>query len=347
MGGIILLLIIAFSFTVTPTDTFAREKTEVNMYSLTMGTTSYVMAFALSELVNKHSDWLHINCMEAKGSTVNLKTLLLASPEEKKKTIIYGYPKSLQVAKEGLPPFNDRAYPGVEKVKSIGLFARFFYAFATLDPNIKTPKDFIGKHVAFGLKGTPDDHATGFYLKYGWGIPRDKLRLSHLHSGETKSALLDGLIDVGVLGGSCWNLTAEAGADWAPNPALDELMTTKPTHFVFWDQTACAKARKATGWPLYTLKLKTQAWGKSPPAGGHTSYGDFSWLVHESMDNEIVREVVRVAYEYAEEFVKFHASGKSVSKKTLPLTSLSESGFHPAAVEFYKEKGLKVGAEEK
>jgi TRAP-type uncharacterized transport system substrate-binding protein len=64
------------------------------------------------------------------------------------------------------------------------------------------------------------------------------------------------------------------------------------------------------------------------------------------MDQEVVYEVCRVIYENSSRFGQVHAVGKGMTKDRLAaIPVFTESDFHPGAVKFYKEHGIKIGRE--
>ena len=50
----------------------AADKIELQVYSNPFGHTTYVLSFALAEIINKNSSRLHATCMESKGSAANI-----------------------------------------------------------------------------------------------------------------------------------------------------------------------------------------------------------------------------------------------------------------------------------
>ena len=106
---------------------------------------------------------------------------------------------------------------------------------------------------------------------------------------------------------------------------------------------AVKRAREKSGYPIYFQKAKPIAFGKSKAFGGNRIIWSNSWWVDKSMDNDIVTEICSIIYNHAKEFATYHATGRGITKKTLAEVAVPEAEFHPAAVKFYKEKGLKVG----
>ncbi len=63
------------------------------------------------------------------------------------------------------------------------------------------------------------------------------------------------------------------------------------------------------------------------------------------MPEDIVYEITKTIYENAEKFGSYHAVGKGVTKDNVATLSYPEEMFHPGAVRFYREHGIKIGIE--
>jgi TRAP-type uncharacterized transport system substrate-binding protein len=69
------LVVLFFIFVIcasAPTAAPAQEKTELQIYSNPFEGATYVLSFALAEIINKNSQTLHATCMESKGSAANI-----------------------------------------------------------------------------------------------------------------------------------------------------------------------------------------------------------------------------------------------------------------------------------
>lgn len=321
-----------------PSSLFAeQEKKEIQIYSNPFGNATYVMSFALAEIINKYSNKLHAACMESKGSSANM-LFLQQNPEARKNTIIVASPSAVTGAKKGAPPFRE-PFTGLRAISSIMYNGCFFM---TLDPDIKTIEDLAGKRVAVGPKGSTLAYEPEFVLKFGYDI-FDKLgRVGYMPPGAVKDALLDGSVQVGIQSSTMWGEGEEK--QWAPIPATEELMSSAKCYIVELDPNAVKKAAAESGYPLFTLKAKKLDFGKSEAAGGNLLVTSNSWWAYESIDASIVREICTIIYDHASEFVKYHATGKGLTSKSMAsIYAADENDFHPAAVEFYKEKGMKIG----
>jgi TRAP transporter TAXI family solute receptor len=314
----------------------AKDKLEIQIYSNPFGHTTYVISFALAEIINKNSTRLHATCLESKGSSANI-LYVQKNPSAQKYTILISNPFAVHQAAKADPPFS-KPFTGL---KAISILANNCAFLVTTNPEIKTIQDLKGKSVGLGPKGITLEYIPRFLLDYGYGIYNDLGRVSHSSFDGVKNALIDGSLDVGIQSSTMWG--EEEEKDWVPIPATEELLSTKKCYLVDMSEEAYKKAREKSGYPLYPLRAKPKAFGKSEAFGGNRMWWSNSWWVHESMDDDVVREICSIIYDHAEEFVNYHASGRGITKRALPDVAIPEKDFHPAAAQFYKEKGLKVG----
>lgn len=314
----------------------AAEKIELQIYSNPFGHTTYVLSFALAEIINKNSSLLHATCVESKGSAANI-LYLQGNPGAHKNTLIVGNPFAVHQAANADPPFK-KPFTGLKAISMIGNMCGYF---VTTDPEIKTIEDLAGKKLTLGPKGITLEYIPRFILQNGYDIWEKLGHVSYTSFDGIKNALIDGTTDAGIMSSVMWG--EEELKDWVPIPAADELLATKKCYLLDINLEAYKKAREATGYPLYALKARPKAFGKSEAFGGNRMWWSNSWWVHGSMDDAVVKEVCSIIYDHAKEFVTYHASGKAISQKSLSSVAVPSGDFHPAAKSFYKSKGLQVG----
>ena len=339
LGGSVCLIIVLVLLPFAPG--FAKsnpssDTTEIQIYSNPFGHTTYVLSFALAEIVNKNSTRVHVTCVESKGSAANI-LYMQKNPEARKYTMVVSNPFAVHQAAKADPPFS-KPFTGL---KAFSMIANNCGFLLTTNPEIKTIQDLAGKRIGLGPKGITIEYIPRFILKYGYGIYDDLGRVSHSSFDGIKNALIDGTIDAGLQSSAMWG--EEEYKDWVPIPATEEVLSTKKCYLVDIEGEAYRKAREKSGYPIYLLKAKPLAFGKSAAFGGNRIWWSNSWWVHESMDDEVVYEICAILYDHANEFVTYHASGRGITRKTLPDVAVPEVDFHPAAAKFYREKGLKVG----
>jgi TRAP transporter TAXI family solute receptor len=339
LGGSVCLIIVLALLPFTPAlakSNPSADKIEIQIYSNPFGHLTYVLSFALAEIVNKNSTRIHMTCVESKGSSANI-LYLQKNPAAQKYTMIVANPFAVTQAAKADPPFA-KPFTGL---KAFCMIANNCGFFLTTNPEIKTIEDLEGKSLGLGPKGITIEYIPRFILQYGYGI-FDKLgRVSYSSFDGIKNALIDGTIDAGLQSSAMWG--EEEYKTWVPIPTTEEVLSTKKCYLIDIKEEAYKKAREKSGYPLYLLKAKPLAFGKSAAFGGNRIWWSNSWWVHESMDDEVVSEICSIVYDHAKEFVTYNASGKGITPKTLPDVAVPEADFHPAAAKFFKGKGLTVG----
>ena len=87
---------------------------------------------------------------------------------------------------------------------------------------------------------------------------------------------------------------------------------------------------------MLTLPL-LYACGSRAPAAPVEGYAHAnSWWADAEMSDEIVYEIAKCIYENAKD-------GQLVTQKTIARISVPEGLFHPGALKFYKDRGIKPG----
>ena len=309
-----------------------KEQVQVQLLSMTMGGSAYVLSFALAEIVNKNSSWLHLTAAETKGSVANLVTLA-NEPALRKNTIIFTHEESNSWARQGRPPFK-APYTGARAIASL---AETTLVFATLDKNIKTKADADGKRIMTMQKGTSTAVIHEMLFHDVWGI---KPRMSYGDFNATKDALTDGVIDIGVQ-----PINGVPGVGYSPIPALAEMMNSKNVYFLNVPAADVTAVQKKGDFDIYPHTIPARAIGNKQPEPVMGYSHSLSWWADESVSPDVIYEVARVIYENSDKFQEYHRDGRMITKKTLARIGIPEALFHPGALRFYKEKGLKLGVD--
>lgn len=313
-----------------------HEKVTIEIYSNPMGNAGYVLSFALTELINKNSEWLRATCLETVNSAENYR-ILAKNPGKSKVWIGFGGPCSVRQAEIGAPPF-EKPILGMKAIALMTLNPIFLL---TADHAIKTPEDLRGKRVVLFDVGFWLEDAMRGILDAGWNVYKD-IKAVHISGfGRPADALINGTVDVVWMPGAAYG--AGEPKEWQPIPASEKVMNARRCYPVPLTETAITAARKASGYPIYPVRLKAKKVGKTdlPEIIGFGVHN--SWWCHEDMDEEVAAEMSRIIYEYAEDFQKYHAAGKALSKETVYKIPIPRDKFHRGAIKFYESKGLKPG----
>jgi len=319
-------------------EVFAKEKFKVEIYGFRMGTTGYVATFALAEIINAKSDWVEAVAMESVLGSVENARMIIKHPEKQDRMI--GYIPNVDMWKilNGKPPFKEP----FKDMRSFVLSSNFAMYFMTTNPKIKSIEDMKGKRVGLFKRGGFNEEVAKMLLRYGYGITYDDIRVSHMGFGQIADALIDGTVEVG------W-ASAGTGGDEPreplPTPAMDRLVTTKQCYLVPVSEEAIDKTRKGWGAPLYAIRTRAKKIGKTMLPEAVAPMSSSGWVVTKHMPDDVVTEIVRIIYENVEEFGKYHASLKTMTKKNIAERAEPGAWFHPAAIRFYESKGLKIGME--
>jgi TRAP transporter TAXI family solute receptor len=169
-----------------------------------------------------------------------------------------------------------------------------------------------------------------FRLLEAAGIDKDKdVKRERLSIAESVNAMKDGKIDAFVWVGGI------------PTPAVTDLAATPNTKIKLIDHgEALDKMREKYG-PLY---VKTKIGAKSYPGQDTDSENIAVWnilVVNEKADEKVVYDIVKTMFEKKAEIVAVHKDASALSLDT-QLTGGSPIPFHPGALKYFKEKGLKV-----
>lgn len=318
----------------------SQQEVRIDILGTQLGGSGYNLSYALSDLINKHSQWLRATVVETSGMVENVRTLA-EQPDRRKTTIIYAESLSMYQAKVADPPFK-------KPYTTLKIISRLYESpivLATLNPKIQSYKDLIGKKVSIGPPGFGGYQHMIRILKYGWGI-LDKVKIEPLGLGPGKDALIDGLIDVALQAFiiTTPGETASKPRQVTPTPAAQELIYRANPYWVNMDSEALDKARKETGYPIFRVEIPAAFLGPKQldPIGGEMV--NMNWSCDIEMPENVVSEICRVIYENWNKFKDYDATGKSVVQKAMGMVvgTVGED-FHPGAVKFYKKYGVKIG----
>jgi uncharacterized protein len=229
------------------------------------------------------------------------------------------------------------AYKGQDKFKDAKQDVRALVVFYPNHMQVVTVEgkginklaDLKGKRISTGSPGSGTE-VMAFRLLEAAGIDKDKdVKRERLSIAESVNAMKDGKIDAFVWVGGI------------PTPAVTDLAATPNTKIKLIDHgEALEKMREKYG-PLY---VKTKISAKSYPGQDTDSENIAVWnilVVNEKADEKVVYDIVKTMFEKKAEIVAVHKDASALSLDT-QLTGGSPIPFHPGALKYFKEKGLKV-----
>jgi TRAP transporter TAXI family solute receptor len=319
-----------------PAQAAEQKPFELTISTIPAGFSSYIMGVALAEQINKNSKWLKATASEGRGPAEHMKTLI-RKPEKRTNYLFFNTTWDIWEAKKQLGtyagfPFN---YDEFRFVTLLGIAGN---GLCTLDASIKSVNDLVGKKAIFdSAKGKGRQMAYDGLLKAA-GVPVDKIKFQYASGKAAADTLRDGLVDVIYTG----HVLKKLPDAYGNSPFQAELVATKKVYFLSFDAKDVEAYKKSSGHPLALVKVPPKMLGplQTQPCG--ILIKPLGFAAHISMPDAVVTEILRVVYENVDKFKEYTPMGAILTKGTMASLSVPESSYHPAAVKFYNEKGVKI-----
>jgi len=219
---------------------------------------------------------------------------------------------------------------GPQPIASLALlYPSVLHVVASKSSGIKTIADIKGKRASVGSAGSSTESIADRVMGAAGLDPMADVTRDNLGVAESVNALKDGKIDVFFwIGG-------------VPTPAVKDLVTTNAGEVTFIETGELAAKLDATYPNVYVpASLKAGAYAgleADLPVLGV----DNILLVPQSLDGAIVKEVLAAIFDNLPEVQAMHPVAKRLSLEN--ASQPSAVPFHPAAVEFYTSRGMKMG----
>jgi len=299
-----------------------------SVISAPFGTGSYVLGAALEQIVNGAGSDIRISHSESPGFVFNHNQL--DKDAALRKTMIVGSGRGVNAAAgNGDTPFKGKT----ATVKLLANYNLGTYFLATLDSGIKRVEDLQGKSIGLGrrpqINWTVQPEAL---IRVGYGI--EPGAVEYLGIKEAASALLDGRVDVAVVGGYVDPINNVMQLA----PQTQEFVASgRDITFLSWSPAAVEKVA-ASGMPMSQIDLPAGSVpGTTGPFPGFTD--TVSWTVHADFPEEAAYKLTKIIIDNVEKFADYHALGKLMSAASLPY-GWPVDEIHPGALRAYREAGI-------
>jgi TRAP transporter TAXI family solute receptor len=208
------------------------------------------------------------------------------------------------------------------------LYSNYMHIVALDGVGIKSINDLKGKRVSTGAPGSGTE-IKGLRVLEAYGIsPRDLKSQERLGATESAGALKDRRIDAFIWDGG---LPTASVLDLGATPGIRIRLIPHGD--------AVAKMVSKYG-PVYFV-------GTIPKGtyGGMETDVQVAALtnlltVHERMDESLAYRIIKLVHERTADLVAVHQAAKEISLKSAVVGS--PVPFHPGALRYYKEKGVKI-----
>ena len=229
------------------------------------------------------------------------------------------------------------AYQGQDKFKDnkqavralVVFYPNLTHVVTVEGKGIEKMADLKGKRISTGSPGSGTE-VMAFRILEAYGIDKDKdVKRERLSVAESVNALKDGKIDALIWVGGI------------PTPAITDLAATPNTKIKLIDHADAVDKMRAKYGPLY---VKEKIVAKAYPGQDKENTNIAVWnilVVNEKTDEKIVYDIVKTMFDKKAEIVAVHKDASFLSLDN-QLTGGSPIPFHPGALKYFREKGLKV-----
>ena len=332
----VLAMMASFALVFTQEALASGEKTvAITWLASPVGSDGYNFGSAFCDIIKKNHPYIRASAVETMGDVDMLKSLADMPPDKRKFHMGASVGALLNLARFGKGPFGKSGV--INDWKIFFTMYNVLPHFMTLDPNIKSGKDLAGKKVGF----PPRQHGLAKDADYILGVYgiADKVKKVYMPMDLQKDALLDGTVDAVAAGG---NYLSENEIKTSPNNEII-LQSRKNVYFIGVDKKdgEMAKVKNPTA-TLIWVPVKANARRTGYPGKDWgvliQSNNAFAW---KDFPEEYAYEITKVCAENANKVKDYFASGKAFTPDGMVINPWGPKFYHPGALKYYKEKGLK------
>jgi uncharacterized protein len=189
--------------------------------------------------------------------------------------------------------------------------------------------DLKGKRVSTGSPGSATE-VMAFRLIEAAGLDKDKdMKRERLGAAESVNAIKDGKIDAFFWVGGL------------PTAAVTDLANTPGTKLKMIDHADAVAAMNKKYGNLYIEDLIPKDMYRGMDADNKQATVMNILVAHENMDDKTAYNIVKTIFDKREELIAVHKEATNFKLEN-QRTSASPIPFHPGAVKYFAEKGIKL-----
>ncbi len=281
----------------------------------------YPMGGGLANLLTKYVPGWQATAEVTGGSVDNLKLV-----GAKKADIGFSMADASLDASRGEDKF--KGAPVAHKALAV-LYPNIMHVVSVDGSGVNSMADLKGKRVSTGSPGSATE-VMAFRVLEAAGIDKDKdLKRERLGAAESTNAMKDKKIDAYFWVGGL------------PTAAVTDLGATPGTKLKLIDHSDLVAKMNAKYGPLYaagTIPAGTYP-GQDKPNAISSVWNIL--LAHDSMPDDVAYNIVKTIFEKRDELAQVHAEAKNIKAET-QLKTNTPVAFHPGALKYFAEKGIKT-----
>jgi len=281
----------------------------------------YPMGGGIAAVLSKHVPGMQATAEVTGGSVDNLKLVGTGKPY-----IGFSMADAAQDAYRGEDKFKGAKVP----LRTLMiLYPNHMHVVTVEGTGITRMADLKGKRVSTGSPGSATE-VMAFRVIEAAGLDRDKdLRRERLGVAESVNAMKDKKIDAFFWVGGL------------PTAAVTDLANTPGTRIRLIDHADLVPAMNAKWGDLYVPEAITKDTYKGMDADNKQATVMNILVAHESMDEKTAYAIVKTIFDKRDDLIAVHKEAANFKLENQKAAA-SPVPFHPGAVKYFAEKGVKL-----
>jgi TRAP transporter TAXI family solute receptor len=299
----------------------AQEKVNLSIATGGTGGVYYPLGGGMANVLSKYVPGITATAEVTGGSVDNLKLIGTGKPY-----IAFAMADASQDAARGEDKFKGSKVP----LRTLMvLYPNRMHVVSIEGTGVNTMADLKGKRVSTGSPGSATE-VMAFRIIEAAGLDKDKdMKRERLGVSESVNAIKDRKIDAFFWVGGL------------PTAAVTDLAATPGVKIKMIDHANLVPAMNKKYGELYVQDTIPRA-TYSGMAGDNRNATVWNILVaHEKLSDQVAYNIVKTVFEKRQELIAVHKEAENF-KLELQKQAASPIPFHPGAVKYFNEKGIKL-----
>jgi len=281
----------------------------------------YPMGGGIAAVLSKHVPGMQATAEVTGGSVDNLKLINSGKPY-----VGFSMADAAQDALRGEDKFKGNKVP----LKTlVVLYPNRMHVVSIEGRGVNTMADLKGKRVSTGSPGSATE-VMAFRLIEAAGLDKDSdLKRERLGVAESVNAIKDGKIDAFFWVGGL------------PTAAVTDLANTPGTKLKMVDHAEAVAAMNKKYGNLYVEDVIPKATYKGMDTDNKQATVMNILVAHENMDEKTAYDIVKAIFDKRDDLIAVHKESANIRLEN-QKASATPIPYHPGAVKYFAEKGVKV-----
>ena len=281
----------------------------------------YPMGGGMAAVLSKYVPGMQATAEVTGGSVDNLKLISTGKPY-----VGFSMTDAAQDAYRGEDKFKSGKVP----LKTLAiLYPNRMHVVSVEGRNVNQMADLKGKRVSTGAPGSATE-VMAFRVIEAAGLDKDKdVKRERLSVAESVNAMKDGKIDAFFWVGGL------------PTAGVTDLANTPGTKIKMIDHSNTVAAMNKKYGNLYVEDVIPKTMYRGMDSDNKQATVMNILVAHESMDDKTAYAIVKTMFEKRSELIAVHKEFESI-KLELQKTNASPVPFHPGALKYFAEMGVKL-----